>query len=165
MNVKIQKRLRMQGFVNQDIKENSHISIIARWTPFACALFGTAGILLKSPHYMWGLGLLTAIGAFNSRSFYDLIYNTLIKPIIKTGKAPKQGNPRRLGCGVGAFLYLLSGTGFFYGDMVLAYIPSVLIITLAAFAAVTHICFASALYQLLFSKKREEEILTNSCCN
>ncbi|MGA2263169.1 MAG: DUF4395 family protein [Acidobacteriota bacterium] len=153
MNSSAKWLLMMQGYSEADICDCKNINVLARWTPSACALFGTIGLLLKSPIYMTALGLLTLIGATSSRSFYDYLYVFLVKPVLYLGEMPFHGNPRRFGCGIGACLFLLTGIGLFTGNTALTYIPSLTIIGLALVAATTQWCFASALYALLWGDK------------
>lgn len=157
---KAQVYLIMQGFTAKQLAECKNLERLARWTPFACAVFGTIGILLQSPDYFLLLGLGTALGAFTRTSFYDLIFNYSLRYIFQCEKIPQHGNARRLGCGIGATMYLLSGFGFYFHVALLAYIPSLLMIILASFAAITHYCFASAIYAALTSTQKKE----NTCC-
>lgn len=144
--------LRMQGFSKDDLNL-PRIDLIARWTPFACALFGTVGLIIRSPVYFFGLGLLTSVGAFTRRSGYDLIYNLIVRHFLGTGKAPLQGNQRRLGCGIGAAMYIFSGLGFHLGIPALALGPALMMIVLGGFAAATQICFASLIYNGLSASR------------
>ena len=153
MNVKTQKNLAIQGFSEKDITTCDNIDMLARWTPVACSLFGIFGIVLQSSWYFIALGLLTSIGAFSKHSFYDYLYNYSIRFLINSEKIPEQGNARRLGCGIGAVMYIISGIGFSTGNFYLAYIPSLLMVVLAGFAAVTQICFASVFYHACTCKR------------
>jgi len=89
----------------------------------------------------------------HERTVYDISF----KHIFHLGKIPRHGNARRFGCAIGAVLYISSGIGFFIENMYLAYIPSLVIISLAFIAAVTQWCFASTLYNFLFRKNE-------TCC-
>jgi hypothetical protein len=144
--------LSMQGYEREDILCNSNINILARWTPFACGIFGALGLLLKSPVYLWLLGSLTLVGAIANRSIYDYLYQILLCPWIGLGRMPHHGAPRRFGCAIGAALFLLSGTGFQLQRPMLSIIPVLIIVPLAFIAAFTQWCFASALYRMLFGK-------------
>ena len=117
------RMLILQGYDRNDVIHNHNASLLARWTPFACGCFGAFGISLGSPAYLWALGVLTFIGAVSSRSFYDHIYQLLLRPIIGLGAMPRHGAPRRFGCGIGAALFLLSGTGFYLRSPMLSLIP------------------------------------------
>jgi hypothetical protein len=149
------KLLLMQGYNNEVICGCKNINVLARWTPLACATFGTLGLILGNSTYFIILGALTTIGAFSSRSFYDYIYNYLFRCIFKTEKTPLHGNQRRFGCGIGAILYILGGVGFSIGNLWLAYIPTVFMVSLAFIAAFTQWCFASTLYNAIFKTKTE----------
>jgi hypothetical protein len=139
-----------QGYSDEVLCSCSNISSLARWTPLACGSLGLLGVLLRSPEYMLALGLCTVVGALGRRSFYDYLYLGLVQRIWNLGEMPEHGNQRRFGCGIGAGLYVLSGLGFLVDSMLLAYIPSILIIVLAYVAGWTHWCFASTLYNVLF---------------
>jgi hypothetical protein len=43
------RMLLMQGYGKEDVFNNSNINMLARWTPFACGVFGVLGFWLKSP--------------------------------------------------------------------------------------------------------------------
>jgi hypothetical protein len=147
--------LLMQGYRKEDVFNNLQINILARWTPLACGICGSLGFLLKSPIYLWLLGLLTLAGAVSNRSIYDYFYQVLIRPFISLGDMPHHGAPRRFGCAIGAILYLLSGTGFQLQRPLLSFIPILIIVPLAFIAAFTQWCFASALYRFLSGKNVE----------
>jgi hypothetical protein len=146
------RMLILQGYDRNDVIHSRNASLLARWTPFACGCSGALGISLGSPAYLWALGVLTFIGTVSSRSFYDHIYQLLLRPITGLGEMPRHGAPRRFGCGIGAALFLLSGTGFYLRSPMLSLIPGLIIVPLAFVAALTQWCFASALYQFLFGK-------------
>jgi len=126
---------------------------LARWTPFACGCLGGLGLSLRSPAYPWALGTLTLIGAVSSRSFYDYLYQICLRPLTGLGEMPRHGAPRRFGCAIGAVLFILSGTGFYWQRPLLAFIPALIIIPLAFGAAFTQWCFASALYRLILGRR------------
>ena len=149
MNATTKGLLIMQGYSEADICDCKNITALARWTPSACALAGTLGVLFRSPVAMAVLGLLTLIGAVTSRSFFDYLYIFLVKPVMNLGEMPLHGNPRRFGCAIGAALFTLTGIGLFIGNAWLTYVPALTIIPLALVAALTQWCFASALYAML----------------
>jgi hypothetical protein len=149
------RMLLLQGYSQNDVVQNPNVGWLARWTPFACGCCGALGIILESPPYLWVLGLLTLIGAVSSRSFYDYVYQFFLRPIAGLGAMPRHGAPRRFGCGVGATLFILSGSGFYFHSAMLSLVPGLLIVSLAFVAALTQWCFASALHRLLFGKNRE----------
>jgi hypothetical protein len=144
--------LSIQGYAREDILKNPRISVLARWTPFACGIFGALGLWVKSPAYLWILGSLTLVGSIANRSIYDYFYQCLIRPLAGLGNMPYHGAPRRFGCAIGAVLFLLSGLGFQLQHPMLSIIPVLIIVPLAFIAAFTQWCFASALYRLLFGK-------------
>jgi hypothetical protein len=155
MDIRTKNLLVQQGYTEKNITECKSIDILARWTPFACAIFGITGLLLKSPYYFWALGLLTSIGAISSNSFFDYLYKIFIRKLFKTNDIPKHGSPRRFGCAIGAVIYLVSGTGFFLDNPYLAYIPSLFIVMAALLAGLTQWCFASAIYNHIFKTNQK----------
>ena len=149
------RMLLLQGYKKEDVFNNSNINILARWTPFACGFFGILGFWLKSPMYLWLLGLLTLVSAVSNRSIYDYFYQLILRPLLSLGNMPYQGAPRRFGCAIGAILFLLSGTGYMLQRPLLSIIPILIIVPLAFIAAFTQWCFASSLYRLLTGKNAE----------
>jgi hypothetical protein len=111
--------------------------------------------MLEPPVYLWLLGLVTIIGAVSARSLYDHLCQLVLRSITGLGEMPRHGTPRRFGCGIGAALFVLSGTGFHSHSPMLSLVQSVLIVSLAFVAAFTQRCFASALHRLLFGKNTE----------
>ena len=119
---------------------------------------GIIGVVMQSSGFLILLGLFTFIGAFTSRSLYDYLYKYLFSSFIRLGDMPKHGIPRRIGCGIGACMYIISGIGFYWGSDLLAYIPSVFMITFALIAGIFNWCFVSTFYGLIVGKKQE-------CCS
>jgi hypothetical protein len=164
----------MQGFCVADGNEAQRVSGLARWTPFSCATIGAlglgvgsnvlgigmaicpcalaaaAGLWLGSGWFFIGLGILTFTGGISVRSIYDRLYNAIIRPILRTEAIPKHGPPRRFGCAIGGVMYVMSGVGFLLHVGWLAFAPAALMVVLAGIAGITHWCFASAVYNLLF---------------
>jgi|SRR5271157_1908288 len=153
MSAYTSRMLLLQGFSRDDVDHNPHVSLLARWTPFACGCLGALGLGLRSPAYLWALGMLTLIGAASSRSFYDYVYQIFLRPLTGLGEMPRHGAPRRFGCAIGAGLFILSGTGFYFHAGIFSFIPALLIVPLAFGAAFTQWCFASAVYHRIFGKK------------
>jgi len=153
MKENIKKLILMQGYEKEILCDCKNVNLLVRWTPLCCALFGTLGLYLESSVYFIILGLLTTLGALSHRSFYDNIYNATLRFVLKTQKTPQHGNQRKFGCGIGAFLYLIGGIGFYFDNVWLSYCPTLFIVFLAYIAAFSQWCFASTIYNLLFSKK------------
>jgi len=147
------KMILMQGYGDEVVCGCKNINLLVRWGPFACASLGTLGLYLANPVYFIALGLLTTIGVFTSRSFYDYIYNYTLRFVFRTDRTPLHGGQRRLACAIGTLVYISAGIGFYIGNAWMSYAPTAFLIVLAYVAAFTHWCFASILYNLLFGKK------------
>jgi len=152
------KLLVAQGYDEIEVTSNKKIVPLTKWTPIACAILGIVGVAMQSSGFLILLGLFTFIGAFTSRSLYDYLYKYLFSSFIRLGDMPKHGIPRRIGCGIGACMYIISGIGFYWGSDLLAYIPSVFMITFALIAGIFNWCFVSTFYGLIVGKKQE-------CCS
>lgn len=146
-----------QGYSDEQVCNCEDINVLIRWTPIMCAAFGSVGLFLQNPYYFMALGMLTSIGAFTNRSFYDHIYNYGVRPFTRTEKTPLHGKQRRFGCAIGSLLFILAGIGFYNYNIYLAYIPSLMIIILAFLASITQWCFASTLYNIIFLRKKNAE--------
>jgi hypothetical protein len=157
MKESTKKLLVAQGYNENDVNCNKGIVPLAKWTPIACAILGTVGVVMESTEFLLILGLLTFIGAFTSRSLYDYLYKYFFSYILRLGDMPKHGIPRRIGCGIGASMYILSGIGFYWNDMMLAYFPSIFMITFALIAGIFNWCFVSTFYTLIVGKNQ-------TCC-
>jgi len=149
------KLLVAQGYEENEVANNTRIIPLAKWTPIACALLGAIGVAMQSSGFLIVLGLLTFIGAFTSRSLYDYLYKYFVSYIVNIGDMPKHGIPRRIGCGIGACMYIISGIGFYWGSNMLAYIPSLFMIPFALIAGIFNWCFVSTFYGLVVGKKQE----------
>jgi hypothetical protein len=152
-----QKLLIAQGYDLQTISQTPNIIPLAKWTPLACATFGLIGVLLKSPEYLVILGMCTSIGAFANNSFYDLLYKYIFSYIFRFGEMPEHKIQRKIGCGIGACAFIISGAGFYIGNFYMAYIPSLFMITFAYIAGCFNWCFVSTFYTM-FSRQKPE------CC-
>jgi len=158
LNESTKKLLIMQGFSKHDVDSNPNILALTKWTPFLCGILGLIGIILGSPYYFFVLGALTFIGVFRPYSFYDYLYKYVFRHIFKFGEGVEHGIQRKVGCGIGAVAYIVSGLGFYFGIKPMAYIPATFMVTFALIAGIFNWCFASTLYNAIFSKQKSE------CC-
>jgi len=85
------RMLLLEGYRLDDVIQNPDVHLVARWTPFACGCLGALGLSLRSPAYLWALGILTLIGAVSSRSFYDYLYQFFLRPLTGLGEMPRHG--------------------------------------------------------------------------
>lgn len=155
MNDSTKKLLVAQGYDEIEVTTNKRIVPLTKWTPIACAILGIVGVAMQSSGFLILLGLFTFIGAFTSRSLYDYLYKYFFSFFIRLGDMPKHGIPRRIGCGIGACMYIISGIGFYWGSDMIAYIPSIFMITFALIAGFFNWCFVSTFYGLMVGKKQE----------
>jgi len=144
-----------QGYSEQIVDSNEKIIALAKWTPLSCAILGLTGIILQSPIYLIVLGLLTFTGAFSSNSLYDYLYKYFFSYFINLGVMPKHGIQRRIGCCIGACLFLTGGMAFYMEVPLVAYIASLFIITFAFIAGFFNWCFVSAFYGIFVGKKQD----------
>jgi hypothetical protein len=149
------KLLVSQGYDEQVVDNNKKIISLAKWTPFACAIFASIGVVFQSGIYLIILGLLTFVGAFTARSLYDYLYKYVVSYLINLGDMPKHGTPRRIGCGIGACMFVISGIGFLENMPLLAYVPSLFMITFLLIAGFSNWCFVSTFYGLIVGKKQK----------
>ena len=153
-----QKRLIAQGYDLHLINSTPRIIPLTKWTPMTCATIGLVGVLLKSPEYLIILGLCTSIGAFTNRSFFDLLYKYIFSYIFRFGEMPEHKIQRKIGCGIGACMFIVSGIGFYIQNPYLVYIPSLFMITFAFIAGIFNWCFVSTFYTLACGRTK------NKCC-
>ena len=142
------KLLVMQGFSVQDVYCNPNILPLSKWTPFACGIMGLIGVITGSPFYFFALGVLAFIGAIRPHSFFDYLYRYIFRPIFDFGEMVPHGIQRKIGCGIGGVMFIISGLGFYYGIMPLAYIPACFMATFAIIAGIFNWCFVSTFYAL-----------------
>jgi len=149
INSQFKRRLIDQGYDEQEVSGNTNIIFLSRWTPFACAVFGITGLILKSPLYFLILGGLTFIGPFRPWSFYDYMYIYFFSPILHQGPMPKHKIYRKTGCAIGALIYITSSVGFYVHNIYLAFIPASFIICIAILAGIFGWCFVSAVHHFI----------------
>jgi hypothetical protein len=76
------RMLFLQGYNRDDVIHNPNLNLLARWTPFACGCLGALGLGLRSPAYLWALGILTLIGAASSRSHHPVGVRRGLHPMV-----------------------------------------------------------------------------------
>ena len=158
LSVRTKNLLIMQGFSKYEVENNPNIIPLTKWTPFACATFGLIGVILGSHYYLFALGLLAFTGALQPYSFFDYLYKYLFRYIFKFGDVLPHGIQRKIGCGIGGVMFIISGVGFQFDMMLLAYIPSCFMVTFAYIAGFSNWCFVSTFYRLATGNSK------NNCC-
>ncbi len=149
---RIVDRLESQGYVDVSLHEIERLYRFARLTPACCATTAILGIFLESPIYFFVLAAFTSIGAFTNSSVYDRLYNVLLRHVVRGDKIPNHGAPRRLGCGIGSAMLAGSGISYLAGSEITGMCLAGTLAVLAAIAAITHFCFASAIYCVAFGR-------------
>ena len=158
LNDNTKRLLIVQGFSEQVVDDNPNILALTKWTPLLCGIFGLTGIILGSAYYFVILGLLTLIGAFRPYSFYDYLYKFAFRYIFKFGDGVPHTIQRKIRCVIGAIAYIVSGLGFYFDNMLMAYIPSGFMAAFAFIAGFFNWCFASTLYSLARGSRAEQKI-------
>lgn len=108
----------------------SELEVIAPWLrlyPGLCALLIVMATLMASPTFMYGLAMIALVSTLYKHHPFDVIYNVVVAPMLKTPHLPPNRIPRRAACavatlGLGLAGYLLShghvGAGQLVGGMV-----------------------------------------------
>ena len=157
LNDSTKRLLIEQGFSEQVIENNPNILALTKWTPLLCGIFGLIGMVLGSAYYFVILGLLTLIGAFRPYSFFDYLYKYAFRYIFKFGDGVPHNIQRKIGCAIGGIAYIVSGLGFYFDNMLMAYIPSGFMVTFAFIAGFFNWCFASTIFSLTCGNKAEQK--------
>jgi hypothetical protein len=152
LNDRTKRLLTMQGFSAHEVDSNPNILALTKWTPLLCSIFGLIGLFLGSAYYFVILGVLTFVGAFSPYSLYDYLYKYIFRYIFKFGNGVPHGIQRKIGCGIGAVAYIVSGLGFYFDITPMAYIPSCFMIIFAFIAGIFNWCFISTFYALVCGK-------------
>ena len=145
-------RLIAQGYRSGDLSNNPHVFRLTRWTPLACVAFSTVGLILELWEYFFVVALLNLSGAFSSHSFYDRLY-TFFAPFLKWGKIPAHGLHRKIGCGLGGIVFMNAAIALFFDMIYLAYIPLLVLTTMAFVAGIFNWCFVSSVVRLFVRKE------------
>ena len=142
-----QKALFQQGYdySPQELKE---LAWGLRFTPFVCMLGAVYGLATQQPTVHF---LLAALGMlpFWSPNWhpFDLLYNSVLRPLWSGVKLQPNPLPRRIACFMGGSMNILIGLSFIYVTASLAYGFGAVLIALQLIVISTHFCMASWMYE------------------
>lgn len=148
----VRRRLEAQGVVGIGDRALADIQAGLSFTPALCATGVAIGTVLASPPIILFMMTTAAFGAAFPRHPFDLVYNHLIRHVVRRPAIPRNAAPRRFSCGVGAAWLGLTAAAFLLGWDIAGYIFGAGMSAMAGFVAVTHICLPSLVYTRLFER-------------
>jgi len=142
------RSLVQQGYENFTPQQLSEIEWGLRFTPFVCALIAVYGLATQQP---WVLFTVAALGIwaflFPAVHPMDMIYNSLVRPLLGAAKLPPNPLQRRLACLSAGFMNLLAGTLFLLNQPTAALLVGGCLIILQAIVIASHFCVLSWFYE------------------
>lgn len=142
-----QKALFQQDY-DYSPQELQELAWSLRFTPLVCMLGAVYGLATQQPTVHF---LLAALGMLPFWSpnwhLFDLLYNSVLRPLWRGVKLPPNPLPRRIACFMGGSMNILIGLSFIYGTASLAYGFGAVLIALQLTVISTHFCMASWMYE------------------
>ena len=149
------RRLEVQGFLGMSDAELMNVGRWMRFTP-ACNLALTlAGTATGSVWLLAGLALMMAVGALAPAHPFDVLYNTLIRPVTGTTSLPRSGARRKITFVVGALWLGATAVLFASGHRTTGSVLGVLMALLILPLATVQLCVLSEAMARLLGPPRE----------
>ncbi len=137
-----------QGYVDSPTTKLKNISNGLRFTPTLCMALAIVGLITQATWIHFSLAALGIIPFwFPSHHPFDILYNQLIRKIIRAEKLPPNPLQRRIACVMGGLMNILIGISFVMSNATLAYLFGGILITLQLIVITTHFCIASWMYE------------------
>ena len=152
------RRLDIQGFTNVG---DDLLTEVGPWLRLAfglCTLLAFLGIALASTTIIWSLVPIAALGAIFPVHPFDLIYNFIIRKIIKTPPLPKRGAPSRFACGLGSVWLIIIGVLFHLGNNTTAYVLGGMLCVVGVLVTPIDFCIPSIMYRSIFGFPPKREL-------
>ena len=145
----LQNALIQQGYCTYSDAKLRSISNGLRFTPLVCMFLALYGLLvLQNPYWHFAIAALGIVPFwFPEHHPFDLLYNHVVRHIVKAEKLPANPLPRRIACVMGGLMNVGIGASFLSGNTTLAYVFGAVLIVLQLVVITTHICVASVMYE------------------
>ena len=145
----MQSALIQQGYCTYPEAKLRSISNGLRFTPLVCMFLALYGLLvLHNPYWHFAIAALGIIPFwFPEHHPFDLLYNHVVRHVVKAEKLPANPLPRRIACVMGGLMNVGIGASFYFGNTTLAYVFGAVLIVLQLVVITTHICVASVMYE------------------
>lgn len=98
----LRRRFEVQGFLGMSDTQLVDVGRWMRFTPCCNLVLTVVGTATGSVWLLAGFALIMAVGALAPAHPFDVVYNTLIRPVTGTNSLPRSGARRRITFVVGA---------------------------------------------------------------
>ena len=141
------KGLKQQGYTSCSLDELQNISNGLRFTPTVCMIAALYGLYTMNPFVHYVLAALGIIPFwFEKVHPVDVLYNKVVRHMVKGNALPPNPLPRRIACLIGGLTNLLIALSMVYMTQTTAYIIGGVLVCLQLIMITTHYCLASAMY-------------------
>ena len=144
-------RLMLQGFA---CDADPRVGATARWlrfTPTLSTLCILAGTALRSSVVLWTFAVIAAIGAAGWNVF-DLLFNVLVRHLVRSAPLPPNPAPRRFAMAVAAAWSAGAGGLMAIGQSWAGFAAGIALVLAGATVATSHFCVGSWLYHVMWRR-------------
>lgn len=145
----IEHNLEMQGF-SGGVR---NIERALRFTPTLSLLCILTGTVLASPTILWMFALISLVGSVSESHLFDVIYNSVFRPMFKTPPLPSNPRPRRFAMLVAGIWSAVAALFFFVGWEAAGFIAGTLLAIAGLSVAATHFCLGSWMFRMFEHRK------------
>lgn len=149
------RRFEVQGFLGMSDAELIDVGRWMRFTPSCNLTITLAGTATGSVSLLAGFALIMAVGALAPAHPFDVLYNTLIRPVTGTNPLPRSGARRKITFAVGTLWLGATAALFASGYRSTGYVFGFLMAMLILPLATVQVCVLSEVMARLFGPPRE----------
>lgn len=143
-----------QGYTFLSQEEKNKLSVALRITPILCIVVVILGIYFRDWRIFAALTVFGILGATTTKwQPFDVLYNFVLRYVLKSPKLPPSPIQKRFACGVGAFFLVGATIMFYISAFTWGYVFGALYIGAAGLMALTHFCIASWFYNRVLKSK------------
>ena len=150
--------MEVQGFLGMSDAELLDVGPWMRFTASCNLALTLAGTATGSVSLLVGLALIMAVGALAPAHPFDVLYNTVIRPITGTNPLPRSGGRRKITFVVGALWLGATAAFFATGHRRTAYVFGLLMAALILPLATVQVCVLSEAMARFFGPPRATAI-------
>lgn len=148
------RRVEMQGFCGLGDAEVRRLDPWLRVAPAVCGAWTLAATAFGSAPALWVLAVLALAGVVLPVHPFDVPYQFGVRRWTGGPAIPRYTAPRRFACGVAGAWVTATAIAFTLGATVVGSVLGYLLVAVAAVPVLTGFCFASAVWNRLFARRR-----------
>lgn len=143
---KRRRLIEMQGYEGLTDRHLREIDPWLRFAPAVCAMWAATATTLGSTWGLWQLSMVAALGATLPVHPIDLLYNGVIRRLMRTSAIPPTGLPRRFGYGMAMIFLTSAGAAFQEGATIAGTVIGYLFVAGAMVPVLTGFCMPAWIY-------------------